>query len=108
MNLLVKGALLASVGILTVRSELCAQSSGENDRAQMAANLQAALREEGCGSCRVWVGGQGNTSLYVLDPQASYTPNDYQGYPYAWCNSGFKRVTYYSREGVVYASHSCH
>lgn len=107
MRILIKAALLSSIGALATTQAVHAQSDGASNRAQMAANLQSALQDEGCSSCRVWVSGQANTSLNVLDPEAPYTANDYKGYPYAWCNSGFKRVTYYSGKGVVYASHSC-
>jgi hypothetical protein len=101
-------AILICILALTSR-EARAQASTQagRDRAAAAAQHQAALRDEGCSGCKVWVSGVDNTSLYILDPEARTTPNDYNGYPVAWCNNGFRRVTYYSAQGVVYAAHSC-
>ena len=75
------------------------------DRARLAASFQQSFREEGCAACRTWVSGPDNTTVKILDPEATTTPNDYNGRPVFWYNAGFTKVIYYSAPGVVYAQH---
>jgi hypothetical protein len=98
---------LQLVALLVVARNVEAQSA--TTRAEMARLHQAALRSEGCSSCKVWVSGDNNTVVHILDTQAQTVPNDYKGYPLFWCrgNIGFKRVIFYFAPGRVYAQHSC-
>lgn len=80
-------------------------SAASRQRSQVAAQHQRGLRDDGCARCRVWVGGVDNTTVYILDPEATTAPNDYRGRPVSWYDAGFMRVVYYSSPGVVYASH---
>jgi hypothetical protein len=95
------------IALLIAGSQLEAQSA--KARARAAREHQSALREEGCGGCRVWVTGKDSTVLRILDPEATSTPNDYKGYPALWCDKmfGFREVVYYSSRGRVYAQHKC-
>ena len=77
-----------------------------DQRARLAANHESALQNEGCGACKVWVGGPDNTALYVLDPTAPNGDNDYLGLPVFWFNAGFTKVIYYSAPGEEYARHA--
>jgi hypothetical protein len=107
MKLPVLPVLGAFTFLLVAPGDLIAQRSPAKERARAAANQQAALREDGCGACRVWVSGPDNSSLHILDPEARTTPNDYRGYPTLWCSFGFRTVTYYTRRNAVYVQHKC-
>lgn len=76
------------------------------ERREIAKIHQQGLREEGCPKCRVWVDGPDNTYLHVLDPQASWQPNDYKLSPTPEWDAGFCRVTYYTSPGHIYADHT--
>jgi hypothetical protein len=106
---MVRPSLVGTLGLiaqLATSSQLSAQAGGSANRAEAAAQQEDALRSEGCGGCRVWVSGAGNRTLHVLDPEAASGNNDYSGTPVFWYSIGFTKVIYYSRKGVVYASHS--
>jgi hypothetical protein len=75
-------------------------------RKQVAAVTQTGLRSEGCSGCRAWVTGPDNTTIHILDLEAESVPNDYNGRPVMYYNSGFRTVVYYKRPGVVYYKHS--
>jgi hypothetical protein len=83
-------------------------ASGQNPtaRQELADLIQSTLRSEGCRSCKVWVSGDGNRTIHVLDTEATTTINDYKGRPVLYYNAGFRTVIYYSRPNVVYARHS--
>jgi hypothetical protein len=104
---LLVGWLLVVVCSFFVSNTAAAQNA--RVRARLAAQHQSALQEDGCSGCRVWVSGPDNTTLHIRDPEATTTPNDYNGYPVLWCDSsvGFRRVIYYSSRDRVYARHSC-
>lgn len=75
-------------------------------RACLAVRHEQILREKACSTCRVWVSGIENRSIFILDPAAGSTLDlDYRRPPLAWFDAGFTEVVFLVSPEIIYARH---
>jgi hypothetical protein len=73
-------------------------------RLRVAEKHEQTLRAQGCEACRVWVAGEANVNLYVLDPRLVDNVEPRDPSPYEWLDVGFAKVLYLTRRGMVHRS----